>query len=144
MGIRCFFFVKQKSAFKVGIRSMISSVCSADLASANTGRARRFLAELVGGGRSAPHRRSGPNRAKTGAADTARGSDGRAAAHRKTASGQCGGCHDRARPELRRTRDQPRGDAWAENGKRSEEHTSELQSLMRISYAVFCLKKKKT
>src|SRR3546814_1810309 len=30
------------------------------------------------------------------------------------------------------------GDRW-----RSEEHTSELQSLMRISYAVFCLKKKK-
>src|SRR3546814_6557817 len=28
------------------------------------------------------------------------------------------------------------------SGKRSEEHTSELQSLMRISYAVFCLKKK--
>src|SRR3546814_3643506 len=28
-------------------------------------------------------------------------------------------------------------------GHRSEEHTSELQSLMRISYAVFCLKKKK-
>src|SRR3546814_1415258 len=34
---------------------------------------------------------------------------------------------------------------WAEkiNKCRSEEHTSELQSLMRISYAVFCLKKKK-
>src|SRR3546814_1075073 len=31
---------------------------------------------------------------------------------------------------------------WATK-KRSEEHTSELQSLMRISYAVFCLKKKK-
>src|SRR3546814_7123583 len=31
-----------------------------------------------------------------------------------------------------------------ELGLRSEEHTSELQSLMRISYAVFCLKKKKT
>src|SRR3546814_3757878 len=30
------------------------------------------------------------------------------------------------------------------HGVRSEEHTSELQSLMRISYAVFCLKKKKT
>src|SRR3546814_960745 len=29
------------------------------------------------------------------------------------------------------------------NTERSEEHTSELQSLMRISYAVFCLKKKK-
>src|SRR3546814_9304399 len=31
-----------------------------------------------------------------------------------------------------------------EDGPRSEEHTSELQSLMRISYAVFCLKKTKT
>src|SRR3546814_5542128 len=31
----------------------------------------------------------------------------------------------------------------AEQSTRSEEHTSELQSLMRISYAVFCLKKKK-
>src|SRR3546814_8529264 len=30
------------------------------------------------------------------------------------------------------------------SSERSEEHTSELQSLMRISYAVFCLKKKKT
>src|SRR3546814_1069480 len=33
--------------------------------------------------------------------------------------------------------------AGAEEVSRSEEHTSELQSLMRISYAVFCLKKKK-
>src|SRR3546814_4646459 len=37
------------------------------------------------------------------------------------------------------------GDAAAAiAGARSEEHTSELQSLMRISYAVFCLKKKNT
>src|SRR3546814_6854809 len=39
----------------------------------------------------------------------------------------------------------PSGD-WIADGRdglRSEEHTSELQSLMRISYAVFCLKKKK-
>src|SRR3546814_5541333 len=35
----------------------------------------------------------------------------------------------------------PRSAAASKNG-RSEEHTSELQSLMRISYAVFCLKKK--
>src|SRR3546814_2566776 len=38
--------------------------------------------------------------------------------------------------------------AWLERGlarpARSEEHTSELQSLMRISYAVFCLKKQKS
>src|SRR3546814_6207365 len=33
--------------------------------------------------------------------------------------------------------------AWLAERHRSEEHTSELQSLMRISYAVFCLKKKK-
>src|SRR3546814_4912422 len=32
---------------------------------------------------------------------------------------------------------------WSPAARRSEEHTSELQSLMRISYAVFCLKKKK-
>src|SRR3546814_3937001 len=32
--------------------------------------------------------------------------------------------------------------AWRSSAARSEEHTSELQSLMRISYAVFCLKKK--
>src|SRR3546814_10180613 len=36
-----------------------------------------------------------------------------------------------------------RGGQVAAGADRSEEHTSELQSLMRISYAVFCLKKKK-
>src|SRR3546814_1845753 len=35
------------------------------------------------------------------------------------------------------------GTSRRRSGVRSEEHTSELQSLMRISYAVFCLKKKK-
>src|SRR3546814_6165475 len=41
-------------------------------------------------------------------------------------------------------------EAWADvsapgqDEKRSEEHTSELQSLMRLSYAVFCLKQKNT
>src|SRR3546814_2022767 len=42
-----------------------------------------------------------------------------------------------------RARDEPPGTAPLVAG-RSEEHTSELQSLMRISYAVFCLKKKNT
>src|SRR3546814_4679742 len=43
-------------------------------------------------------------------------------------------------------RDDSAGKGWgmAQHGMRSEEHTSELQSLMRISYAVFCLKKKTT
>src|SRR3546814_7852755 len=35
------------------------------------------------------------------------------------------------------------GNSGRRGARRSEEHTSELQSLMRISYAVFCLKKKK-
>src|SRR3546814_20491413 len=40
---------------------------------------------------------------------------------------------------------QPRSAGESQPGRgRSEEHTSELQSLMRISYAVFCLKKKTT
>src|SRR3546814_3789733 len=40
--------------------------------------------------------------------------------------------------------EQERLEGWimGEVGRRSEEHTSELQSLMRISYAVFCLKQK--
>src|SRR3546814_1122416 len=45
------------------------------------------------------------------------------------------------------TRGQALGNTLWQTGKsitRSEEHTSELQSLMRISYAVFCLKQKKT
>src|SRR3546814_8581801 len=44
---------------------------------------------------------------------------------------------ERRRPLPRRRRNRDRVE------QRSEEHTSELQSLMRISYAVFCLKKKK-
>src|SRR3546814_6018877 len=39
---------------------------------------------------------------------------------------------------------EPRWNRITPNPPRSEEHTSELQSLMRNSYAVFCLKKKKT
>src|SRR3546814_8598086 len=52
-------------------------------------------------------------------------------------------CHCRARPGnpcQRRHPDSPQ--RLGATAKRSEEHTSELQSLMRISYAFFCLKKK--
>src|SRR3546814_10486574 len=42
------------------------------------------------------------------------------------------------------SRHKPVHTATAPKPRRSEEHTSELQSLMRISYAVFCLKKKKS
>src|SRR3546814_6376470 len=44
--------------------------------------------------------------------------------------------------EMRRDRQRQLGRMLDDTVQRSEEHTSELQSLMRISYAVFCLKKK--
>src|SRR3546814_8784402 len=64
-------------------------------------------------------------------------------ARRDREGSSCQSLHDTALPE-------PKSSHW-EAGRRgleappsrSEEHTSELQSLMRISYAVFCLKKKK-
>src|SRR3546814_7396744 len=52
-------------------------------------------------------------------------------------------CLSKGAPE-REASDNYDGRSGAPLGGRSEEHTSELQSLMRISYAVFCLKKKKT
>src|SRR3546814_8223725 len=51
-----------------------------------------------------------------------------------------GDAHRRGAEDRRRDDSRPRSPA---RRPRSEEHTSELQSLMRISYAVFCLKKKK-
>src|SRR3546814_10056794 len=60
--------------------------------------------------------------------------------HRRQGSG-AGAAHDQGMP--RRSR-QAAAAAVKLLRRRSEEHTSELQSLMRISYAVFCLKKKKT
>src|SRR3546814_2567651 len=51
---------------------------------------------------------------------------------------------DDARRPWRFTTPKPPSASVCEPYSRSEEHTSELQSLMRISYAVFCLKKKKT
>src|SRR3546814_1815447 len=69
------------------------------------------------------------------------------------APGEGGAVHLQRKPELLRSRSQDGygvGSCRAHDGEltcpirdsRSEEHTSELQSLMRISYAVFCLKTK--
>src|SRR3546814_1610260 len=69
----------------------------------------------------------------------------------RTADGRCEGAHPAHRLGFRpahrfETRQGRKGrTAWrVYAAARSEEHTSELQSLMRTSYAVFCLKKKKT
>src|SRR3546814_10697302 len=53
-----------------------------------------------------------------------------------------GGAGDHVMPSSRHRR--PKASTEIDERERSEEHTSELQSLMRISYAVFCLKKKTT
>src|SRR3546814_3428536 len=78
--------------------------------------------------------------------------DGRRPLWRIVARGSAAREAARARLSARRQRYRDRGDrgglarrslCGADRADRSEEHTSELQSLMRISYAVFCLKKKK-
>src|SRR3546814_17171271 len=71
-------------------------------------------------------------RARRGAAG------GRAPARRPAG----GGGRLRAADQPRRRPPADRKRADLRHGDRAEEHTSELQSLMRISYAVFCLKKK--
>src|SRR3546814_9303267 len=58
------------------------------------------------------------------------------------ASARSRGETDSAASSPRTTPSRRRKARWAVSAYRSEEHTSELQSLMRISYAVFCLKKK--
>src|SRR3546814_2033825 len=73
------------------------------------------------------------------------GAVGRLGADRLTDGGVAPGQQTRARQAcavLTQRRDQARQGIQPVPLERSEEHTSELQSLMRISYAVFCLKKK--
>src|SRR3546814_1560411 len=124
-----FFFFKQKTAYEMRISDWSSDVCSSDLPDP---------AGLVrSAGRHGCLLRAGPDPAG-GAAPSAY--PGAPEFYR-------GGRHHPAGPG---TAIQPyagcgtgtaatAGPAYG----RSEEHTSELQSLMRISYAVFCLKKKK-
>src|SRR3546814_10078511 len=102
-----------------------SDVCSSDLLDQpRAGRARPARAT---------RRRCRPRRARPGGDD--------ARTHGASAGRRAAAAALRARRQ--------RGDLVGQPGElnitliRSEEHTSELQSLMRISYAVFCLKKKK-
>src|SRR3546814_8124721 len=86
-----------------------------------------------------PHRCGKPRRrARADAADAGNGAADRPAARRERRPGGA----ERSGAELRIWSELLAGTRWFFRN-RSEEHTSELQSLMRISYAVFCLKKKK-
>src|SRR3546814_3136911 len=95
-----------------------SDVCSSDLAALMAPTAESWPA-------------AAPRSRLTARDGTARRSTGRGARRRRTAG------RARRSPPSRSSR-APHNRARS----RSEEHTSELQSLMRISYAVFCLKKK--
>src|SRR3546814_1916070 len=126
--IFCFFsvfFFKQKTAYEMRISDWSSDVCSSDLCwtsyrtTARTGTPGLLRADLRG---------------------TIRVATGTSGAIRLPAADRpiTGSAISAARP----------GNGTSELNNiittpRSEEHTSELQSLMRISYAVFCLKKKK-
>src|SRR3546814_9553573 len=108
------FVFKQKTAYEMRISDWSSDVCSSDLP--------RFMLPRAHTRTRRPHRTR-----RTAWRWRGWGSGLRwwmDAAHRDAATHFA----------IRAFRDLPR---------RSEEHTSELQSLMRISYAVFCLKKKK-
>src|SRR3546814_7838567 len=115
--VLCFFFFKQKTAYEMRISDWSSDVCSSDLAWLRNN-----------GGRRTSHARG------TGIFAHLRHDHGR-----RTASGRRCQRGEAGATVRHKPRTDPRGDPPA----RSEEHTSELQSLMRISYAVFCLKKKK-
>src|SRR3546814_4275771 len=125
-----FFFFKQKTAYEMRISDWSSDVCSSDLLQAGLDHAGGRRVRLVQQRREqAGHRLSEglgkPESLERRLADEGKRPD--TAAHGWQVAD--------SRQHIRQSR--PAGDR-----RRSEEHTSELQSLMRISYAVFCLKKK--
>src|SRR3546814_1597618 len=110
-----FFFFKQKTAYEMRISDWSSDVCSSDLDAGEQGHEDACERDRAG------HRRAGI---------------GPVAGDRP-----CGGVDDGERHACSRRDDPGRWPPDRLGDARSEEHTSELQSLMRISYAVFCLKK---
>src|SRR3546814_8224142 len=123
----CIFFFKQKTAYEMRISDWSSDVCSSDLSAAL-----HLDARIGQEGRRLNMDELNVLRARAFARardEERRPQDVMALVRQK----QIRGAYAEAAVALART-----GEA-----DRSEEHTSELQSLMRISYAVFCLKKKK-
>src|SRR3546814_3912492 len=120
IGSGAFFFFKQKTAYEMRISDWSSDVCSSDLSASSQSLCHEMFLTL-------------PDFAGTVTRPRAPSVDVAAARSSSPLSGvglsRCALGKRKARNHL-----------W--RGRRSEEHTTELQSLMRISYAVFCLKKK--
>src|SRR3546814_9163818 len=135
----CFFFFKQKTAYEMRISDWSSDVCSSDLPGERrmaehggrhagiVDRARIVPEQRIGKGMPLPDRH---RRQLHPVGDVAHRIDALATGAAIVID------LDRALVA--------EFDSGIFQPQRSEEHTSELQSLMRISYAVFCLKKKKT
>src|SRR3546814_6470659 len=130
-----FFFFKQKTAYEMRISDWSSDVCSSDLAAARGRRGHPCIR------RAFPVPRPGP----------LRGAGWQLRVGSRNLILRKGHARIRRAPFLRAAwcgadprQDSRHGEGESPPGTiRSEEHTSELQSLMRISYAVFCLKKNK-
>src|SRR3546814_9238570 len=120
--VRLFLFFKQKTAYEMRISDWSSDVCSSDLRSARRNRH--------------PARRAAPPPRRFPPAPR----HGRRRRRPSTPPSPGGGARETRRARRGRCPKASQNPAAA----RSEEHTSELQSLMRISYAVFCLTKKNT
>src|SRR3546814_8338921 len=134
-----FFFFKQKTAYEMRISDWSSDVCSSDLGDRRKLRAypplepRRHGRAAVAIRRWPDARDAGPDRRRPIHHHGRRGPDAAPDGQRER--------HPRRRLDLQLRHALPH--RYGERGRiRSEEHTSEIQSLMRISYAVFCLKKK--
>src|SRR3546814_7014038 len=125
-----FFFFKQKTAYEMRISDWSSDVCSSDLPDHLGARDALLVQNVERRGKAGPVLRSARMPIL-----------GQVGEHRK----QHEAAHEGKRVDQRQPV-QPGVDGVrpADPPMRSEEHTSELQSLMRISYAVFCLKKKQT
>src|SRR3546814_1749277 len=117
-----FFFFKQKTAYEMRISDWSSDVCSSDLTKPITPSSEANSEGRAAGGVGGVRM------------------DGELASH---AAGHDGGLPFAATRAHCDTPYAGWGCSAAASSIRSEEHTSELQSLMRISYAVFCLQKKK-
>src|SRR3546814_2511208 len=123
-----FFFFKQKTAYEMRISDWSSDVCSSDLGK--------------GGEKTRDEQRPAPPDREAGFRRALGHREADRDEAREAAEGGGGGRHQE---DEETDRVEEAGEHRGDSGDeiiRSEEHTSELQSLMRISYAVFCLKKK--
>src|SRR3546814_3300356 len=138
-----FFFFKQKTAYEMRISDWSSDVCSSDLRRVLHLPARQHRQRVArSASRTRPLRGQGAaaaRRGRFGEGDPAplRAAAGRRRLVRLVPSGAL-------RPDLDPDLGQHAHAPQDRGDRRSEEHTSELQSLMRISYSVFCLKNKNT